>query len=122
MPQLAEPPSIGWWAQPLPGAQVSVVQGLPSSQFGPPLPAHEPPEHTSFVVQAFPSLQGAVLFACAHPLAGTQESFVHGFASSQFGADPPTHEPPEHASLFVHALPSSQSAVLSSCAQPYARH
>jgi hypothetical protein len=45
------------------------------------------------------------------PFAGSQLSSVQGLPSSQFGAEPPTHEPPEQASLVVQALLSSQGTV-----------
>jgi hypothetical protein len=51
-------------------------------------PLHVPAAHTSPVVQRFPSLQEFVLFACAQPLAGTHESVVHTFESSQLVAPP----------------------------------
>jgi hypothetical protein len=67
--------------QPEAGSQASSVQALPSSQLGAAPPTQFPPEHVSFVVQALPSLHGAVLFGCVQP-------------------------PPEHTSL-VQPLPSS---------------
>jgi hypothetical protein len=45
---------------------------------------------------------------------------VQPLLSLQFGADPPTHEPPAQVSLVVHAFPSSQGAVLSVWTQPVA--
>src|SRR5262245_15969890 len=48
---------------PEPGLQPSSVQGFPSLQFGGGPPAQVPAVHTSFVVQALPSLHGALLFA-----------------------------------------------------------
>jgi len=106
--------------QPLAGAHESVVHGLLSSQFSVPAPAWQlPPEQTSPVVQAFPSLQDAVLFACAQPVAGTHESFVQGLLSSQFSAPAPAWQvPPEQTSPVVQALLSLQDAVLFACAQP----
>ena len=71
-----------------------------------------PAAHTSGVVQALLSLHDAVLFACAQPVAGTHESFVHGLLSSQFAAAPPTHAPAAQVSPVVQALPSLQDAVL----------
>lgn len=47
---------------PLAGLHESLVHTLPSLQVSAPLPMHCPPEHVSVVVQALPSLQGAVLF------------------------------------------------------------
>jgi hypothetical protein len=57
-------------------------------------------------------LQGAVLLVWTHPEAGIQASSVHGLPSAQSGAGPPTQVPPLQASCVVHALPSSQGAVL----------
>jgi hypothetical protein len=105
---------------PVAGAHESSVQTFPSLQFGAGPPTHAPPEHVSLVVQAFPSLQDEVLFACTHPVAGLHASSVQTFPSSQFRAGPPTHAPPEHTSAVVHALPSLQEAVLFVCTHPVA--
>ena len=78
-----------------------------------------PPWQTS-LVQALPSLQEAALFEWAQPLAGLQLSSVHTFPSSQLGAAPPTHAPPEQVSGVVQALPSLQEAVLFEWVQPVA--
>jgi hypothetical protein len=75
------------------------------------VPAQAPPEHVSFVVQALPSSQDAVLFVYTHPVDGSQESSVHGLLSLQTIAVP-AHAPPEHVSFDVQAFPSSQDAVL----------
>ena len=48
--------------QPLAGLHPSSVQTFPSLQLGAGPPAQSPPEQASPVVQAFPSLQGSVLF------------------------------------------------------------
>jgi hypothetical protein len=130
--------------QPVAGLQASSVQTLPSSQFGAGPPTQLPPEQVSAVVQAFPSSQGSVfgvppqspppqmspdvqalpslqapvLLVCVHPLPVSQASSVQGLPSSQFGAGPPTQEPPEQASPTVQALPSLQGAVLLTCVQP----
>jgi hypothetical protein len=108
------------YAQPVAGAQVSVVQTFPSSQFSAAPPTHVPPLHASLVVQALPSLQGAVLLVCVQPVAGLHESSVHRLPSSQLGPAPPTQAPPEQASPVVQALPSSQAAVLFAWVQPVA--
>jgi len=97
------------WVQPLPGSQPSVVQTFPSSQLGAGPPTQLPPLQVSPVVQAFPSVQGRVLFVWVQPLAGLQPSVVQTFPSSQFGAGPPTHAPALHVSFVVHALPSVQA-------------
>jgi len=98
--------------QPVAGLQASSVQTLASSQFGAVPPTQVPPEQASPVVQALPSLQDAVLLVCVHPVTGLHESSVQGLPSSQLGPAPPTQVPPEQASPVVHALPSSQGAVL----------
>jgi hypothetical protein len=108
------------WEQPVTGLHESSVHGFPSSQFGPAPPMQTPPEQASPVVQALPSSQEAVLFVWAHPVAGTQESSVHGLPSLQLGPAPPTQTPPEQASPVVQALPSSHGAVLLACVQPVA--
>ena len=80
--------------QPEVGLQLSSVQGFPSLQSSVPVPGWQiPAEQVSPVVQAFPSLHGALLLTCVHPVATVQESVVHGLPSSQFGPEPPTHTP-----------------------------
>lgn len=101
------------WVQPDPGLHPSVVQTLPSSQSGGAPPMHEPPLHVSLVVQAFPSLQDAVLLAYTQPVAGAHESLVQTFPSSQIGAPLPTQTPDWQTSVTVHALPSLQGIELS---------
>src|SRR5438034_599443 len=108
------------WTQPVAGLQLSVVHTFPSSQLGAGPPTHVPPLHVSFVVQASPSLHGAVLFVCSPPVAGSQLSVVHTFPSSQLGAGPPTHVPPLHVSFVVQASPSLHGAVLFVWTQPVA--
>jgi hypothetical protein len=48
---------------PVAGTQESLVHRLPSLQFGAAPPTQIPPAHVSFVVHAFESLHGSVLFA-----------------------------------------------------------
>jgi hypothetical protein len=79
-----------------------------------------PPPHVSFVVQAFPSLHGAVLFVWTQPFAASQESSVHGLLSLQFGAGPPLQVPPPHVSFVVQAFPSLHGDVLLVWTQPFA--
>jgi len=67
-----------------------------------------------------PSLQGAVLSLCTHPVAGLQESSVQTSLSLQLGGGPPWQLPPAQVSLVVQALPSSQGAVLLVFTQPVA--
>src|SRR5207244_10752266 len=81
-------------------------------------PTHVPPEHVSLVVQALPSSHGTVLGACTQPVAGSHESVVHTFPSSQLRAGPPVHRPFEQVSPVVHALPSSQARGFAECTDP----
>src|SRR5437870_4991687 len=81
-------------------------------------PTHVPPEQVSLVVQALPSSHGTVLGACTQPVAGSHESVVHTFPSSQLRAGPPVHRPFEQVSPVVHALPSSQASVFGAWTQP----
>ena len=53
--------------QPVAGTQPSVVQMLPSSQLGGGPPVQAPPEQTSPVVHALPSLQALLLLVYLHP-------------------------------------------------------
>jgi hypothetical protein len=103
---------------PVAGSQLSVVQGFPSSQFRG-VPLQLPPEQTSPVVQRSPSLQAFVLLSLTHlpPPMWTQESVVHGLASSQ-SSGVPAHTPPEQTSPVVQFVPSLQVAVLGSLTQP----
>ena len=105
-------------AQPVEVLQLSSVHGLPSLQFGGAPPWQTPAVHVSPVVQAFPSLQGAELFACTQPEAGLQLSSVHGLPSLQFAGAPAWQIPPVHASPVVQAFPSLQGAELFACTQP----
>jgi hypothetical protein len=109
------------WTQPLAGSQESSVHPLPSLQPSAGPPTQAPPLHTSAVVQAFPSLHAAALFACTQPVAGLQESSVQTLASPQLSAAPPTHAPPLQVSPVVHALPSLHAAALLLCIHPVAR-
>src|SRR5207249_1024255 len=69
---------------------------------------------------ALPSSHGAVLGACTQPVAGSHESMVQTFPSSQLRAGPPVHRPFEQASPVVHALPSLQARVFGACMHPTA--
>jgi hypothetical protein len=99
------------WTQPSAGLHESSVQPFASSHSGAGPPTHSPPAHVSAVVQALASSQGAVFAVWTHPVAGSHESSVQTFASSQSAAGPPAHTPPEQASAVVQRLPSSQGAV-----------
>jgi len=106
------------WTQPVAGLQVSSVHTFPSSQLGDAPPTHLPPLHLSLVVQASPSLHGAVLFVWKQPVAGLQVSSVQTLPSSQLSAGPPTQPPLLQVSLVVQAFPSLQGAVLALWTQP----
>jgi len=103
--------------QPVAVEHESVVQLLASSQPSA-VPPHKPFVQTSLPVQALPSSHAAVLFACLQPLPTLQESTVHALLSSQFVMAPPVQVPVAQVSPVVHALPSSQAALLAACAQP----
>src|SRR3990172_8078421 len=105
---------------PVAGLQLSVVQALLSLQLDAAPPTQAPAEQVSLFVQALPSLHGAVLLVCTHPVAGLQESSVQTFASSQLVAAPPTQAPAAQVSLVVQALASLQAAVLLVYTQPVA--
>src|SRR5207244_700655 len=109
---------FGMFTQPPAGLQESSVQTFRSSQLGAGPPTHRPPAQVSAVVQAFPSSQAAVFGVWTQPVAGLQESSVHGLPSSQFAGGPPTHLPAAHVSPAVHAFPSSQGAVFGVFTQP----
>src|SRR2546428_10148826 len=98
------------WTQPVAGLQVSSVQPLPSSQLIAGPPTQPPLLQVSLVVQAFPSLQGAVLAVWTQPVLGLQVSSVQTLPSSQLGARPLTQTPPLHRSLRVQAFASSHDA------------
>lgn len=108
------------WVHPVAGLQPSSVQTLPSLQFGAGPPTHEPPEHASPVVHAFPSEHGLLLSAWVHPEAGLQPSSVQMFASSQLSEARPTQVPLAQTSPLVQALPSSHGLELFTKTQPLA--
>src|SRR5437870_873894 len=90
---------------------VTVAAGAAGGQKGGGPPTQTPPAQVSAVVHALPSLHGRVFGAFTQPVAGSQESVVHTFASSQLGAGPPTHVPFAQVSAVVQALPSSHGKV-----------
>lgn len=73
-------------------------------------------------MQGSPSSQGPVLFVYTHPLMGLQESVVQTLRSAQLKEPLPTHAPPEHVELVVHAFPSLQGSVLSMWMHPPMPH
>jgi hypothetical protein len=98
--------------QPVDGSHESSVHGLLSLQSVAAPPAHVPFAQVSPVVHALPSSHAAVLLALTQPVAGRQESSVHGLLSLQSSAGPPPQAPLAQVSFVVHALPSSHDAVL----------
>jgi len=100
---------------PIAGTQPSLVHVLPSSQilFSPAL--HAPATQPSPIVHSLPSEQPVPAATGFHvqPASGEQLSTVQRFWSSQVGAAPPTHVPPEHWSPVVHSDPSSQPVPVS---------
>src|SRR6185295_10970859 len=89
--------------------QESVVQATPSSHDSG-TPPQAPPEQTSPVVQALPSLQAFALLVKTQPLPGLHESVVQALPSLQTSTVPGWHRPPEQDSTPLHRLPSSHSA------------
>ena len=104
--------------QPATVSQLSVVHGLPSSHVLGPVGVQTPFLHASPTVQLLLSEQVAVLFACRQPLAGSQESVVHGLPSSQARVLPGWQAPAAQASPVVQTEPSEHGKLLLPCAQP----
>jgi hypothetical protein len=93
--------------------QVSVVHTLLSLQTTGVPGLQTPPPQVSPAVQAFPSLQGFVLFVWTQPVDGLQLSSVHGLPSSQLSVPVPgLQTPAPQVSPVVQAFPSSQGFVL----------
>jgi hypothetical protein len=108
----------GSLTQPLAGLHESVVHGLPSSQLNGVPDWHVPPEHVSLTVQALPSSHEPAAGVLEQPVAGTQESAVHGFVSAQLTAAP-VHwpdalqvSPDVQALASLHAAPTLGAALL----------
>jgi hypothetical protein len=98
--------------QPTAGMQVSMVQGLPSSQrSGPPL-TQRPPKHCSTPLQRFESAQlvASGTLTRRQPHTGSQASRVHGFPSSAqtMGSPRPVHRPERQVSMPLQGLASEQ--------------
>ena len=105
---------------PLTGSHASLVQGLPSLQPSGLPGAQDPPLHKSLIVQTLLSSQGKTLGVYLQDVSGSQESVVHGLASSQTLGVPDAQAPLLHASSMVQALPSLQRTVLIAKTQPLA--
>src|SRR5690242_8579584 len=133
----------GTWRQPPTGSHVSIVQTLPSSQFGGTAAVQEPATHVSAPLHGFRSAQLVPFDAgpFAQPVVWLQLSVVHGFRSSQAGRwtqpsvgphassvhaslsahdmnVPGLHEPFRQLSLTVQRLPSLQPNVFGTWMHP----
>ena len=104
--------------QPKAVSQVSVVQGLPSSQALVPVGLQAPAVQVSPVVQLLLSVQGKVLSMCLQPVVAKQLSSVHGLPSSQDSGAAPTQTPLAQVSMVVHASPSLHGSAFAVFAQP----
>src|SRR5947209_4738204 len=90
-------------------SQVSIVQGLASSQSSSVPAAQVPPWQVSRPLHALLSAH-AVPFAtgvCWQPLSGLHASTVHGFASSQRSGVPAVQVPPWQVSAPLHTVASA---------------
>ena len=107
----AAPSSTACW-QPSDLSQVSVVQGLPSSQLVG-VPTQVPIWHLSLLVQLLLSVQISELGLLLQPVLGSQVSLVHGLPSLHSAALLVCWQPntSKHRSS-VHGLPSSQTSAL----------
>ena len=112
-------PSVLACVQPLAGSQPSLVQGLPSSQPMLSPGAHTPSTHMSAPVQALPSAQAPLVWACTQPPLASQPSLVHGLPSSQLMILP-TQLSPTQTSPLVQSSPSLQLPTRSVLVQPLA--
>ena len=104
--------------QPFVASQTSVVHGLLSSQLATVPPLQMPPAHASFTVQELPSSQVLVFGVKVQPVAGLQESVVHGLPSEHGRVPPAVHAPLMQMSLNVHTLPSEHAALVFAWTQP----
>jgi hypothetical protein len=113
-------PGVGGLAQPLAGLHVSAVHTLPSLQLGAAPPTQVPAAHVSLRVQALPSLHGPGVGANTQPVAGAQESAVHGLPSAQTRLLCGVHTPAWQVSPVVHAFPSVHGPGAGTLTQPLA--
>ena len=105
-------------AQPLLVLQLSLVQGLLSSQLSRVPALHAPPTQPSGLVQALPSLQLPSELLWLQPAMGSQLSLVQGLLSSHTVGAPPWQVPPAQESPLVQGLPSLHGWVLAAWLQP----
>jgi hypothetical protein len=95
-------------AHPVTGSQVSVVQGLLSSQSREAPGEQVPDEQVSAPLQTSPSGQEvpSARSACSQPVTGSQVSLVHAFESSQSSGAPLLQAPAWQVSAPLQTLPS----------------
>jgi hypothetical protein len=98
--------------QPVVGEQLSVVQGLPSSQVTAEPPLQAPPEQASFKVHGLLSLHVKVLEEKTQPTPVWQLSVVQGLLSVHSEVPLPLHCPALQTSVGVQGSLSVQLAVL----------
>ena len=107
------------WTQPVLGSQLSVVQGLASSQPSGAPDWQLPAAQASPLVQALPSLQEPDWAANTHPALGSQLSAVQALLSVQTASLPGMQVPFWQASAWVQASLSLQAPVVAACRQPW---
>ena len=112
--------ALGKALQPIFGSQLSVVQGLLSSQSTAAPGEQLPPSQVSPTEHALLSSQTAPFRGYAQPLSLTQVSSVQGFPSLHTVALPGTHALSLHTSPVVHALLSSHVSEFTTFLQPCA--
>lgn len=103
---------------PLFGSQVSIVQGLLSSQTRPAPGTHLPPAQVSPLVQALPSLQNCPPGTTMQPFALSQVAVEQTFGATHTIGPPPWQAPNWQCSPCVQASPSVHGAVLGVAEQP----
>ena len=109
---------FGVKTQPLLASQLSLVHGLLSLQTTLAPATQVPPAHASPLVQALPSLHGAVLLLATQPVAESQVSVVQRLPSSHSLGPLGLQVPLSQVSPTVHALLSVHVALLSACWHP----
>ena len=105
--------------QPLPGAQLSSVHGLPSLHAKALPGLHAPPAHWSPTVHASPSSHALLLGVCTQPCALLQLSAVQPLPSSHGTAVPGRQMPLSQWSPTVHTLLSLHLPATAPCTQPF---
>ena len=110
--------AVSLWTQPPTGLQLSMVQGLASSQAVAAPGRQLPPAHKSAWVQALLSSQVAELGSATQPVLASQLSSVHGLPSLQASFWPDAQLPSWQRSPLVQASPSLHARLLALNWQP----